>query len=133
MKSLRGAVPDAFAFKDYLETDLAIPTENIQTLINRSATRFAITEALVRLRDDGRIVKGDPILIFYAGYGGKAQSSESPSTMERCIVPYDYSERRGHEIAAIGHRAITAMVSQIVETKGDNIVSGTLLYIKFKI
>jgi hypothetical protein len=126
LKPLRGAVPDALAFQEYLERDLAIPPENIQTLINRSATRAAIIEALVRLRDDSRISKGDPILIFYAGYGGETQSSNSSSTADRCIIPYDYSENQAHEISTIGHRAIASLVSQIVETKGDNIVSGTL-------
>lgn len=111
------------AFKEYLETDLVIPTENIQTLVNRSATRSAITEALVRLSNDARISKGDPILIFYAGYGSETQSLESPFSEERCIIPYDYSERQGLESSALGHRVIASLVSKIAAIKGDNIVS----------
>jgi len=76
VRSLRGAVADALSFKDYLENGLKVPTQQIYTLLDKSASRSAIIEAFKSLRDDGRIQEGDPILIYYAGHGNEMPSPE---------------------------------------------------------
>jgi Caspase domain len=119
--SLRGAAADALAVKSYLENSLRVPSGQIHMLLNKSASRAAIIRAFFNLRDDGRIEEGDPILIYYTGHGGQIASPEGEvGSKLQALLPQDYCERL---VPPILNRTIGALIAQIAEKKGDNIVS----------
>jgi len=70
---------------------------------------------------------GDPILIYYAGHGGLADtpmSWEAWSTSKiTLLVPYDHSSPLvdGNPIHGIPDRTLRVLLSQLVIVKGDNI------------
>jgi hypothetical protein len=124
-QSLRGAVPDALSFKEYLEKRLGVPTQQIHTLLNKSASRTAIIEAFQNLRDDERIQKGDPIFIYYAGHGSELPSQSEVGSKVQVLVPQDYCAKPEKKIPAIPDRTIAVLIAQIAEKKGDNIVKSS--------
>ena len=71
--NLEGAVPDALAVKTYLKQHLGVPGSHIRLLFNGDATRSTIIQGFSNFTVDQRIQHGDPILIFYAGYGGEVR------------------------------------------------------------
>ncbi|KAF9472030.1 hypothetical protein BDN70DRAFT_844906 [Pholiota conissans] len=122
VKPLQGAVADVLAFKEHLEVDLGIPPASIRTLLNSSATRITILEAIRSLQNDDRVANGDPILIYYAGHGGEISSQSNPIDKKRFIVPYDYlQDEKGNNVDPISHVALFMLFSELVEKKGDNI------------
>lgn len=128
MRSLRGATADALSIKGYLEASLKVPSEQIQTLLNKSASRAAIIEAFISLRDDVRIDKGDPIFIYYAGHGSEVEPPEGEvGSKLQALVPQDYLAKH---VPAIHDRIIGALIAQIAEKKGDNIVRLIFEFIK---
>lgn len=117
---LRGAAGDALSVKKYLEDRLEVPSGQIRTLLNKEASRTAIIEAFFSLRDDGRIVEGDPIFIYFAGHGSEIASPEGEvGSKLQVLLPRDYREKY---VPAIPDRTIGALIAQIAEKKGDNIV-----------
>lgn len=126
VRSLRGAASDALLVKEYLENCLKVPSGQIHTLLNKSASRAAIVEAFISLRDDGRIEKGDPIFIYFAGHGSEIASPEGEEGSKlQALVPQDYCVKREKYVPAIPDRTIGALIAQIAEKKGDNIVSSS--------
>ncbi|KDR74095.1 hypothetical protein GALMADRAFT_250859 [Galerina marginata CBS 339.88] len=122
VRSLRCAVSDALNFKEYLENYLEVPTSQIRTLLNNSASRSAIIEALTGLERDPRIQKGDPIFIFYAGHGSEISGpAGDPGAKIQALVPQDYCVNPGQEVPGIPDRTVGVLLSRIAETKGDNI------------
>ncbi|TFK20700.1 hypothetical protein FA15DRAFT_719362 [Coprinopsis marcescibilis] len=69
LTKLYGAVPDAEAMRKYLVEDLKVPDSQITLLCNRDASRQAVIDGFIKLRDNKNIKKDDPILIYYAGHG----------------------------------------------------------------
>jgi hypothetical protein len=123
VRSLRGAAADALSVKGYLEDTLRVPSGQIHTLLNKEASRAAIINAFLSLRDDERIEEGDPIFIYYAGHGSEIASPEGEvGNRLRVLVPQDYCERREKYVPAIPDRTIGALIAQIAAKKGDNIV-----------
>ena len=128
VRSLRGAARDALSFKEYLENSLEVPSGQIHILLNKAASRAAIINAFYNLRDDGRIEEGDPIFIFYAGHGSEISSPEGEAGSKlQVLVPQDYCERTEKYVPTIPDRTIGALIAQIAEKKGDNIVRLTSL------
>jgi len=135
VRALRGAVQDATSVKDYLESDLQVPSEQIQILLNKDASRSAIITGLLRLQDDPRIAPGDPILIFFAGHGSELPQKTSPvephthNEKIQVIIPQNYcpgldEEASGEtKVEAIPDRTFAALLDGIANSKGDNIVS----------
>lgn len=128
--SLRGAVADANEVKDYLETYLGVPSDQINLLTEKQATRSAIVGALQDLRDDERIDKGDAIVIYYAGHGTEMDAPDRWKALGadkiQAIVPYDcdtHNTATGEQIRAIPDFTIEFLLSRIAEKNGDNIVS----------
>jgi hypothetical protein len=128
---LRGAVPDVEEFQSYLQTYLAVPREHILVLTDSKATRAAIIKALHDLAEDGRIAKGDAILVYYAGHGTELKP---PTNWEaggrdskiQAIVPYDCTispKDFQPDVPPIPDHLLENLLSNIAETKGDNIVS----------
>ena len=126
VKPLSGCENDARAVKDYLVKDLGVPDsgERIRMLINQQAKRSAILQAFSDLRRNGRIKKGDPILIFYAGHGAEIDSPkkwEAGHTKIQAIVPHDYS-KDAPVVNCIPDRTLGALIDMLAKEKGDNIV-----------
>ncbi|KIM41992.1 hypothetical protein M413DRAFT_142447 [Hebeloma cylindrosporum] len=122
VRSLRGAAADALSVKEYLENNLGVPSEQIRILLNKSASRAAIIDAFLSIRDDGRIEEGDPIFIYYAGHGSEIPSPE-PEVGSRLqvLVPRDYCPTPEKYVGPIPDRTIGALIAGIAEKKGDNI------------
>ena len=117
-------MPDIISVKNYLEGYLKVPRDQIRILLDKAASRRAIIDEFKRLQDDERIKVGDPILIYFAGHGSEIQSGEGKM---QAIVPQDYCGSLGKEVPAIPDRTIGALIAQIAEKKGDNIVRFLLL------
>ncbi|KDR74089.1 hypothetical protein GALMADRAFT_280580 [Galerina marginata CBS 339.88] len=123
---LRGAVRDAYAYKDYLMDCLEVPEDHIRILINKQASRAAILDAFLAIKDDPRIQEGDPIFIFYAGHGSEIEpplgwESGGPNSKVQLLVPQDYCSVAGLEIPGIPDRTIGALLEDIADKKGNNI------------
>lgn len=126
--SLRGAVPDALAFKHYLRTHLSIQEQQITTLLDKEATRSKIIEAFKALKDDKRIKRGDAIVIFYAGHGSELAIPpgwKAGGAHIQALIPQDAHLFGATEnaICAIPDRTIATLLESLVKEKGDNIVS----------
>ena len=129
--SLRGAVPDGKAFRDYLMTRLRVPKDQISTLFDEQATRSAIIEAFEDLSENCHINKGDPIFIFYAGHGSQQRPHpdwKEPNAKIEVIIPYNCNTLdripAPGSVPAIPDRTIGALIDEIARKKGDNIVGG---------
>ncbi|KZV62347.1 hypothetical protein PENSPDRAFT_642315 [Peniophora sp. CONT] len=132
INNLRGCVADADAIDDYLRTDLHVPSGQIVNLRNEQATRVAILRELNALRTWSSIRKDDPILIFFAGHGSRADTPigwSAGSEKISLIVPHDcLVEENGQTIQPIPDRTIGALLHALAESndgdltgKGDNI------------
>ena len=127
-----GAVPDADAMRDYLQEHLGVPSSQIRNLRDSEATRAAIINEISALSLNSEIKEGDPIMIYYAGYGASAPAPKgwevgSPGKIE-LLVPYDYSSRLedGNHKHGVPDRTLEALLSRLASRKGDNIVRQTL-------
>ncbi|KJA22390.1 hypothetical protein HYPSUDRAFT_41018 [Hypholoma sublateritium FD-334 SS-4] len=119
---LRGAVADVLAFKEYLENEVAVPTDRIVVLLNWSARRRDIIEALHDIAKNEQIKRGDPIIVYFAGYGGEIIYAEDDvKRTSQFIVPQDYCHRQGSEVPAIPDQTIAALLGEIADVKGENI------------
>jgi hypothetical protein len=75
------------------------------------------------LRDDDRIEREDPILIYYAGHGGKALRDDTEDTVET-LIPVDYAPK---QVSPIPDRTIASLINGISNKRGNNIVRGSLV------
>ncbi|KZV62801.1 hypothetical protein PENSPDRAFT_758453 [Peniophora sp. CONT] len=123
--TLRGAASDADAVHEYLRTKLDVPEHQIKKLLNEQATRAAIIQELTALSTRESINKGDPILIYFAGYGSSAPEPQGWHTNGRKIdllVPYDSLLSDKHKcVPPVPDRTIATLLKLIEEKKGDNI------------
>ncbi|KAG6371180.1 hypothetical protein JVT61DRAFT_9802 [Boletus reticuloceps] len=125
---LGGAVRDAKAIKQYLEEALGVSEDHIYTLFDEEATRHAIINAFRKLQNDGRIDRGDPIMIFYSGHGGEISPPRSWGIERKiqCLLPQDCETAGANpptDCAPIPDRTIGALIEDIARAKGDNIAS----------
>ena len=93
--NLLGAVPDADAVRDFLQKQLGVPSSQIRNLRDGEATRAAIIDGIKAFSLNNEIEEGDPILIYFAGHGGSADTPkdwEAGSTGKiELLIPYDHS------------------------------------------
>ena len=130
--NLVGAVPDADAVRNYLQEHLGVPDSQITDLRNSEATRAAIIDGIKAFSLNEEIKEGDPILIYYAGHGG---SADTPKGWEvggtgkiELLVPYDHSSLEGgNPKHGIPDRTLGALLWHLAEKKGDNIVRQFIL------
>ena len=128
-----GAVPDADAMRDYLQDHLGVPRTQIRNLRDSEATRAAIINGIKAFSLNDEIKEGDPILIYYAGHGGSADTPkgwEVGSTGKiELLVPYDHSSplEDTNPKHGIPDRTMGALLSDLASKKGDNIVSQTFI------
>ncbi|PPR00906.1 hypothetical protein CVT26_015516 [Gymnopilus dilepis] len=120
--TLRGAKSDALAFKKYLENDLQVPPTQIKTLLNAEATRSNILQAFDEMGSDPTIVKGDALVVFYAGHGAERPvDPANPVVKMQMLVPHDFSSDPMHRVAPITDRELERSIGNIAAEKGDNI------------
>lgn len=126
---LRGAVHDALEFKKYLNNRLNVPSNQIVLLTDEMATRSNIIRVLKGLVADERIVRDDPILLYYAGHGAeikppKYREHETGSKIQS-IVPYDCDvyDESGGGVPPLPDYVLGILLSKIADMKGNNIVS----------
>ena len=128
-----GAVPDADAMRDYLQEHLGVRSTRIRNLRDSEATRAAIIDGIKAFSLNDEIKKGDPILIYYAGHGG---SADTPKGWEiggtgkiELLVPYDHSSPLEDDSPKHGirDRSLEAPLSQLAIEKGNNIVRQTFI------
>jgi hypothetical protein len=131
--NLFGAVPDADAVRDYLQKHLGVPSSQIRDFRDSEATRAAIIDGIEGFSLNDEIKKGDPILIYYAGHGGSADTPEgweggSTGKIE-LLIPYDYSSslEGGNYKHGIPDRVMKALLFHLAKEKGDNIVRQTFI------
>lgn len=101
------------------------PQSEIVLLLGHSATHQAIVKAFNDLAHNTSIRLGDPIVVFYGGHGGQIpyKASSGEQYMIQMIVPSDYNTGNGNGIYCISDLEIGALIDNIAENKGDNIVS----------
>ena len=138
-RTLRGAVPDGKAFKNYLMNRLCVPESHIISLFDHYATRTKIIKGFRKLRDNKDINQGDPIFIFYAGHGSQKpahpdwvlegrnlQMEDRDVQMMEVILPHDcdaVNEEYPEGVEPIPDHTIGILIDEIAAKKGDNIVS----------
>jgi len=126
--TLKGAVADADSVKEYLEDVLKVPQSHIRNLRNSQATRTAIITEFFALEANTDIKPGDPILIYYAGYGGDVISpadweAGGADSRTQMLIPHDYCTKiDGCEVHGIPDRTIGVLINRIAKAKHDNIV-----------
>ena len=130
-----GAVADADAMQYYLQSHLGVPSSQIRNLRNSEATRAAIIDGIKAFSLNFEVKEGDPILIYYAGHGGSADTPkgwEVGSTGKiSFLIPYDYSsplnDVNGSHTHGIPNRTLGVLLSRLSAEKGDNIVRQTFI------
>ena len=130
--NLLGAVPDADAMRGYLQRHLGVPSSQIRILRDSEATRTAIIDEIEAFSFDDEIKVGDPILIYYAGHGGWAETPKGwevgSSGRIELLIPYDQSSslEDPNPKHGIPDRTLGALLSHLADKKGDNIVRQNL-------
>ena len=117
--------------RDYLREHLGVPSTRIKNLRNSEATRDAIINEIRAFSRNNEIREGDPILIYYAGYGGSADTPKgwkvgSAGKIE-LLVPYDHSSpletlEDGNHRHGIPDRTLGTLLLYLASEKGNNIV-----------
>lgn len=123
---------------EFLQTSIGVPKHRIQILRNEDANRLNILQYIGALASNPQIDSGDPILIFFAGYGALAtrpagwpQSEKADSHSVEMLCPYDFVPRTTNDLEGQGIPDVTlgALLHKISEVKGDNIVSLNLFFL----
>lgn len=118
--------------EDFLRSNPAQAFSNIKTksLFNDHAKRQEIIQALVDLEKDPDIKKGDAIIIFFAGHGGRMvfpDNWHAPGSKGECLIPHDHNrEAEGGTVLPILDRILGLHIKAIAAKKGNNIVSHSL-------
>jgi len=135
LRTLTGCVADANAFSEFLNQSLLVPQDRIVNLRNATATRDAILRNIRSMSFDDRIERGDPIVIYFAGYGSKAnapKSWEARGAIGRVpmLLPHDFAPWTNDDGTAQGITMLTlaTLLRQLSQVKGDNIVSDLHYY-----
>jgi hypothetical protein len=112
--------------KYYLQDTLGVPPSRIKTLFDEEATHDGIIKNLSALKDtDAK--EGDPILIFYAGYG---VSGDAPNDWAafghrkiKLLAPHDMDYNADKCVVnAIPDHTVGVLLEDLAKAKGDNIV-----------
>ncbi|PBK84254.1 hypothetical protein ARMGADRAFT_615488 [Armillaria gallica] len=129
-QDLQVAVKDADDFKSYLVKDMLVPEANIINLRNDQATRLAIIEAFIELKDDPRITPGEvAIIIYFAGHGAVARKPsawknwETPDDKVEMLCPADINhDLNGKDrVEGIPDRTLSRLLLDLSKAKGNNI------------
>ena len=121
---------DAKDVEGFLKSIMGVPEDRILHLHNAEATREKIINAFKQLSMEDKILRNDPILIYYAGHGALLTPPENweaggPGREIQAICPFDYAQRK---ILAIPDRTIGGLLDEICNEKGNNIVRFLFLW-----
>lgn len=116
---------------------MSVPSSQIDTLFNHSATRRNIRDHFEALAINSCIQVGDPILIFYAGHGAETdppkgwKSGGGSHPKIQMLCPYDFvpSTNNSDDAQGIPDLTLATLLNQLAKAKGDNIVRD--LYLTF--
>ncbi|KAI0030162.1 hypothetical protein K488DRAFT_54834, partial [Vararia minispora EC-137] len=127
-RDLTGCVADADAMFSYLTETLLVPPDQIINLRDEEATRERILLCVRAFAKDSRVNYGDPIFIYFAGYGS---STYAPKVWEprgisghvNMLLPHDFAPWTNDDRGAqgISMLTLTTLLCQLVQAKGDNI------------
>jgi len=110
--------------RDFLVLNLNVPTKNIVLLLDEAATRVGILGAIEDLqRRAGQ--RGDPILLYYAGHGGRSTTSlgwDGSLYELQTLVPHNARSFCDELPFVITCRMIRRLLQDLANKKGDNIV-----------
>ncbi|KAL0954612.1 hypothetical protein HGRIS_003572 [Hohenbuehelia grisea] len=125
---LRGAVADAGDMFGFLTQFMGVPEANIERLLDQQASREAILCAIKAMIQDDRIVRGDPILFYFAGHGcrvlpPKDWKLEGTNIHIEMLCPHDFKRSTSeHEyVEGIPDIMMNDLLSQLAHAKGNNI------------
>ncbi|PBK94323.1 hypothetical protein ARMGADRAFT_90185 [Armillaria gallica] len=123
---LKGCVSDALSVKEYITKDLGVAQDHVFCLVNESATRVNIINALCRFYSDTRILYNDIIIIYFAGHGSSYPDpdicSDGADHAIEAICSIDRgTEHNGTLIPDISDREFNSILSLISRAKGHRI------------
>jgi hypothetical protein len=126
--NLHGCKRDAQSMVDLLSHKFHVPSSHFLCLANENATRNAIISGFQKhLIENNNIERGDAIVIFYAGHGGRVDAPKgwvADDNQVETICPHD--ERTiGHddrEVFSIPDQTLCGLLRKLSSIKGDNIV-----------
>ncbi|KAG9103448.1 hypothetical protein FRC06_010754 [Ceratobasidium sp. 370] len=122
---LKGCVSDAASVFNYFTQDLGVPEDQLVRLCEGEATREGILNAFRdHLINNEKIDRLDPIVIYFAGYGGRHWAPAewySDDGKTESIFPYDVGSWETGYTFAIPDRTLGALIHQLHQAKGDNI------------
>ncbi|KAI0345841.1 hypothetical protein BDW22DRAFT_918739 [Trametopsis cervina] len=123
LPDLRGAIADASRVERYLIETLGVSPSHITCLRDHTATRVAILTALTELATDPEIPPNNPIVVYFAGYGGTTKDPEAENGEVECLLPYDYNSivKDGQKAHGIPSYIFLNIVERIAAAKGHNI------------
>ena len=96
------------------------------------ATRSNIIVQLRSFKENPAIQIGDPIVIYFSGHGTQSQGEIWRDTYNDgfleslCPVDIGLDEDEEGEVTAIPDYTIRALINELSDAKGDNIVSNTV-------
>jgi len=128
LPNLYAAVADAKRVSKFLIQELGVNQDQISLLLNEQATRQGILSQIEVLQNDNRIQYGDPILIYFAGYGGHvtmppSQDNNANRKVE-AIIPHDFgNQRNADRVGPISAPTFHTLLERLSERKGNNIVT----------
>ncbi|KAK0243748.1 hypothetical protein EDD85DRAFT_945078 [Armillaria nabsnona] len=129
-QDLHSAVRDADEVNRYLLNDRGVPEANIINLRNGRATRLAIIEVFIELKNDLRITPGEvAIIIYFAGHGAVAHKPsawknwETPDDKVKMLCPADINPgiNRKDKVDGIPDRMPSQLILDLSKAKGNNI------------
>ncbi|EFI27919.1 hypothetical protein CC1G_14410 [Coprinopsis cinerea okayama7 len=118
-KELHGAVNDAREVYKFLVAELGVPKEQIIFLTDEQASRDNIRKAFRRLRDDKRVERDDPILVYFAGHGAEIVCTSGARI--QAIVPQDYKCDGPNPVPPVLDLDLAAYLNSLSGKHGNNI------------
>ncbi|KAK0433785.1 hypothetical protein EV421DRAFT_1373839 [Armillaria borealis] len=129
-KDLQGACSDADNFEAYLVEALGTPKANIVNLRDEQATRSAIIDELIKMKDNEDIQRDTAaIVIYFAGYGaattdpvGRADGNTSNEKIGMlCPTDIGVLDKSGDVVNGIPARTINQLLLELSLAHGNNI------------
>ena len=109
-EGFEGHIAEADDITDFLATDLGISPDHIVTLRNEDATRTKILKHIEDLANDVRIMRNDPILIYFSGVASNSN-----------LHGYQGTGLPDDEVN-ISARDFNSLLEKLHDSKGNNIV-----------
>jgi hypothetical protein len=131
INNLNCAVADAEAMLTFLTKTMNVDSSYIRVLRNEEATREAIIDNFMAFKNDERIERDDPILIFYAGHGSEVNAPsdwKGPGGRDmpkiQMILPHNFmpTTTSDPQQQGIFDYTLSNLLSQVAQEKGNNIV-----------